>query len=242
MRLTSPTLGPHEDARREEPDVDRRLIDLVRAIARDDLLGDELALRGGAALHLLHLTGPGPRRPIDRLAYARTTLTAIGPVFDALRAAAASVGLEEGRHEVLHDLAHVRLDARDRSFRLTINTREVDACQTRLRIPLDGVEVLTFTVAELAATKLRAALERREPRDLYDLWLMVDQAGMHPRMAVRCLAHYLEEVPDADAFATDLEAKLADDAFRAGFAELAGDEVGPEEAARRLMAELAPHL
>lgn len=218
-----------------------RLIELVITVAEDDLLGDELALRGGAALHLLHLTGPA-RRTLDRLAYARTTLTAIGPVFDALRRVAPQAGFEEGRHEVLHDLAHVRFDAPDGSLRMTINTREVETCQTRLRIPLRGVPVLTFTVAELAATKVRALLERREPRDLYDLWLMVDQAGMHPRMAARCLAHYVEERPDASALSADLDAKLADDDFRRRFRELAGDEVTPDAAAERLLAELTPHL
>lgn len=216
------------------------MIDLVAAIAEDDLLGDELALRGGAALHLLHLGGF--RRPVDRLAYARTSLTAIGPVVDALRTVAAEVGLEEGRHEVTHDLTHVRLDAPVGALRMTINTRETEACQTRIRVPLGDVPVLTFTVSELAATKLRALLERREPRDLYDLWLMIERGGMHPRMAVRCMHHYLDEPPDAGTLAADLEGKLADDDWGRGFVDLAGDEVTPEDAAQTLQEALAPHL
>lgn len=216
------------------------MIDVVTAIAADDLLGDELALRGGAALHLLHLGGS--LRPIDRLAYARTSLTAIGPVFDALRDVAAQVGLEEGRHEVKEELAHVRLDGPEGALRLTINTRETEACQMRLRVPLEGVDVLTFTVAELAATKLRALLERREPRDLYDLWLMLERGGAHPRMVVRCLHHYLDEPPDREVLTADLEGKLADGAWRRGFEELVSDEVTPEDAAARLRDALAPHL
>lgn len=220
--------------------VDRRIIDLVEAIATDDLLGDELALRGGAALHLLHLGAL--RRPIDRLAYARTTLTPIGPVFDALRSAAAQVGLEEGRREVTHDLTHVRLDAPIGSLRLTINTRETEPCHTRIRVPLEGVPVLTFTVAELAATKLRALLERREPRDLYDLWLMLEVGGLHPRMAARCLSHYLDGPPDAAMLRADLDGKLADVEWHRAFADLAGDEVTADDAAAALLGALRPHL
>lgn len=216
------------------------MIDLVKVVADDALLGDELALRGGAALHLLHLGGF--LRPVDRLAYVRTTLTPIGPVFDAFRSAAAEVGLEEGRREVTHDLAHLRLDAPVGPLRVTINTRETEACQMRLRIPLEGVDVLTFTVAELAATKLRALLERREPRDLYDLWLMLERGGMHPRMTVRCVQHYLDEPPDVATLEADLDGKLDDAGWRRGFVDLAGDEVEPDVAATRLRDALAPHL
>lgn len=50
---------------------------LIIDIADHELLGDELAMRGGTCLHKLHL--PAPARYSEDLDYVRRTRSAIGP-------------------------------------------------------------------------------------------------------------------------------------------------------------------
>lgn len=65
---------------------------MIIEIANDDLLGGELAFRGGTCLHKLHL--PQPLRYSDDLDYVRTSQGPIGPVFDALREIGERLGMK----------------------------------------------------------------------------------------------------------------------------------------------------
>lgn len=186
---------------------------LVVEVARDPVLGPELALRGGAALHHLHLDRA--LRRCDTLAYARTSRTGIGPVFDALRVVTQRLDLTSSRRELTHDLAHVWIGAGGHPLlRVTINTRETEPCEPRmlrrLRVGMgpgeDEAQVLTFVLEEVLATKLRALYERREARDVFDLWagLVVGRAD-RARLS-RCFRHY---VPVSAATAAQLRANVA---------------------------------
>lgn len=186
---------------------------LVVEVARNPVLGPELALRGGAALHHLHLDRA--LRRCDTLAYARTTRTGIGPVFDALRVVTQRLDLTSSRRELTHDLAHVWIAAGERPLlRVTINTRETEPCEPRMLRRLrvgtgpgeDEADVLTFRLEEVLATKLRALYERREARDLFDLWagLVVGRAD-RARLR-RCFRHY---VPVSAATPAQLRANVA---------------------------------
>lgn len=64
---------------------------LIVEIAQHDLLGSELALRGGTCLHKLHL--PQPLRYSEDLDYVRRTHSGIKPYLTALRDIATRVGL-----------------------------------------------------------------------------------------------------------------------------------------------------
>lgn len=65
---------------------------LIVEIAEHPLLGDELVFRGGICLHQLVMDRP--RRYSEDLDYVRAMHSGIGPIFDAVREAAASVGLD----------------------------------------------------------------------------------------------------------------------------------------------------
>ncbi|MFV0463793.1 MAG: nucleotidyl transferase AbiEii/AbiGii toxin family protein, partial [Nostocoides sp.] len=64
---------------------------LIAEIAEHPLLDDELVFRGGTCLHQLVMDRP--RRYSEDLDYVRATHSGIGPIFDAVREVAASVGL-----------------------------------------------------------------------------------------------------------------------------------------------------
>lgn len=66
---------------------------LMIEINRDEVLGPELAMRGGTCLHKLHL--PSPLRYSEDLDYVRLTHTGIKPYTQALAKLADEIGLAE---------------------------------------------------------------------------------------------------------------------------------------------------
>jgi predicted nucleotidyltransferase component of viral defense system len=82
---------------------------LMIEIARDDMLGPELTMRGGTCLHKLHL--PAPLRYSEDLDYVRTTRTGIKPYTQALGEIAKRLGLIVSSRKRSGQMVHVYLDA-----------------------------------------------------------------------------------------------------------------------------------
>ncbi len=206
---------------------------LMVEIADNDLLGSELAMRGGTCLHKLYL--PEPLRYSEDLDYVRTTDGGIGKYLDALRDLVTSVGLEETRREFTDQMVHMIFDteATDRSRRIRIkietNIREIEPCFDRVRI-LYGVsspwwseeaEILTFDLDELVGTKLRALYQRSKGRDLFDLWLVLSQDSVDDARVIEAHRHYIKENAfTGKELAVNLEGKLADPEFNADLGDL----------------------
>ena len=72
----------HPWASADQIEQDLLLSRAICAIADDDYLGQELAFRGGTALHKLHL--PAPLRYSEDLDYVRSTGGGIGQLTGAL--------------------------------------------------------------------------------------------------------------------------------------------------------------
>ena len=200
---------------------------LIVEIANDEVLGPELAFRGGTCLHKLHL--PQPLRYSEDLDYVRRTSSGIGPYLDALREVATGIGLEEHGREFSDLMAHMVFDAEPTSgqgrirIKIETNTREADSFEERVTRPhaVDSqwwkgqAEVSTFSVEELMATKLRALYQRRKGRDLYDLWHVFEELGPDPQRIVAGLRHYMgKEVFSYHELADNLGEKLKHPDFR----------------------------
>lgn len=154
---------------------------LMVEIANHDLLGTELAMRGGTCLHKLHL--PAPLRYSEDLDYVRRTRSGVGPVLDALRALATGLGLDDRGTDRTGQMVHATFDATPTSgvgrirIKVEVNVVEVEPCFGRATIPLavdspwwqGGGEIGTFATEELLGTKLRALYQRSKGRDLFDL-------------------------------------------------------------------------
>ena len=82
---------------------------LMIEIARDDVLGPELAMRGGTCLHKLHL--PTPLRYSEDLDYVRKTHTGIKPYTQALGDLAERLGLTVSSRQRSGQMVHVYFDA-----------------------------------------------------------------------------------------------------------------------------------
>ena len=204
---------------------------LARAIVevyRHPLLSDELAFRGGTCLHQIHLAQP--RRYSEDLDFVRVSNTSIGPVYDALRDVAATMGITDvqtvsGRYPKMRWRAPATSDPQALlRIKIEMNTFETSPARVHVRIPFavespayftGNADVLTFDPAELVATKLRALHQRKKGRDLFDLWLALTEMHVDP---VDILAAFTPYRPDSRyTSGTAIETfrgHLADAAFR----------------------------
>jgi predicted nucleotidyltransferase component of viral defense system len=231
---------------------------LIVAIAADDLLGPELAFRGGTCLHKLHLGSP--LRYSEDLDYVRRTNSGIGPYLDALRRVATDIGLDEHGRDLHGPMVQARFDAVPTSgtglirVKVEINVGETEAFLPRQKIPYSvaspwwhgEAEIDTFALEELLATKLRALFQRNKGRDLFDLWHVLTHLDPDPGVIVETFGHYMGEreftFPE---LARNLEAKLEDRDFRDDVLQLVTDRpdgYDPIAAADALMERLGPHM
>lgn len=151
---------------REAVEQDLLLARLIVDIYNHPVLREELALRGGTCLHQVHLRTP--LRYSEDLDFVRRTHTGIGGVFDALREVAIAAGLEVrgtdiGHHPKMRLRALAEDSALPLRIKLEINTHETSPAGALERIPFavsnswftGNADILTFSSAELVATKLR---------------------------------------------------------------------------------------
>ena len=176
---------------------------LMIEIARDDVLGPELAMRGGTCLHKLHLATP--LRYSEDLDYVRLTRTGIKPFTQALGEIADRLGLNVSSRQRSGQMVHVYLDAEPTvgsgriRIKIEMNIAETDSFLERITRPYalqsrwwsGRADVSTFEIDELLATKLRALYQRRKGRDLFDLWLGLTTLDGDPDRIVAGLNHYM---------------------------------------------------
>jgi len=202
-------------------------------IAANDLLADELAMRGGTCLHKLHL--PQPLRYSEDLDYVRRSHSGMGPYMEELRTIATTAGLVEHGYEQAGQMVHMTFDAEATSgmrrirIKIETNIRETEACFERITRRFQVVsdwwsgaaEITTFHVEELMGTKLRALYQRSKGRDLFDLWYVLTETHADAERVIRALNHYMRSDTFTYAeFATNLRDKLADPDFTSDINDL----------------------
>ena len=215
QRIPWPTL--------EQVEQDLVLSRLIVEIANHPLLGNELVFRGGTCLHKLWLDRPW--RYSEDLDYVRRSAGGIGNVFDAIRDIASAVGFDQVRTDVRQH-PKVRLEStfvngNRMRIKIEMNTFERSPARptTTKRHDVDSpwfaghADVSTFVLEELAATKIRALFQRKKGRDLFDLWLAVEQAGVPPEKIAACFGTYRPNGWTQNRAIANLDAKLEDREF-----------------------------
>ncbi len=197
---------------------------LIAEIANHSDLGDELVFRGGTCLHKLAL--PEPLRYSEDLDYVRASHGPIGPLLDAIRDIARHVGLEARTDLGTYPKARLRAPFESGTGRMRvkieINTYETSPARPHRKQPyhVDSpwwtgtAEVLTFQPEELVATKLRALFQRKNGRDLFDLWLAITVLGLDPADIIHCFEPYKPDGYTAERARQGLAEHLADEGFR----------------------------
>lgn len=193
--------APWPDLRQVEHDliICRALCDLFNAPG----LRGRIAFRGGTAINKLLF-----RRPLrysEDIDLVQVRPERIGPTIDAAREALAWLGdcnRDRAGHSIHLIFQFTPEAAPDTTLNLKveINTREHTSLFGLKSYPFEVVngwhetraEIVSFEQEELFATKLRALLQRRQGRDLFDLSEGLKQLGLDAEKVVACLQHYLE--------------------------------------------------
>jgi predicted nucleotidyltransferase component of viral defense system len=166
------------------------------------VLAGKIAFRGGTAIHKLLFKQP--LRYSEDIDLVQTQAEPIGPTVDAIRDALAWLG-KCNREQAGHSMHLVFRFAPESApqatlkLKVEINTREHQALLGYRRYPFTvasdwysaRTELVSFEPEELFGTKLRALLQRRKNRDLFDLHHGLLQLDMDADKLVACLDHYL---------------------------------------------------
>ena len=201
---------------------DLLLSQAICEISNDELLGNELSLRGGTAFHKLFMKNP--YRYSEDLDYVRSTDGGIGEVIDNLRELGEKLGFDVnrkiGKYPKIY-WKYVSSNGIPSKIKIEINTferspalgyrfteHEVDSSYYK-----GSAKVRTFHTEELVATKMRALYQRSKGRDLYDIWLALTELRLSPEKILAAFPIYRPEQMTAKNSISNLHEKLADTQF-----------------------------
>ncbi len=192
--------APWPDSRHVEQDlvICRALCDLFNAPA----LTGRIAFRGGTAIHKLLFKQPF--RYSEDIDLVQTQAGPIGTTVDAIRDALSWLGkcnreqAGHSTHLVFKFATEANPPARLK-LKVEINTREHESLFSTKLYPFvvesdwyqGKTKIVSFEPEELFGTKLRALLQRRKNRDLFDLHQGLEQLALAPDKLVACFEHYL---------------------------------------------------
>ena len=193
-------IAPWPDSAQIEQDliISRALCDLFN----EPRLAGKIAFRGGTAIHKLLF--PKPLRYSEDIDLVQVQAGPIGPIVDGIRAALDWLGPCK-REPATHSM-HMTFRfppeggaPTRRKLKVEINTREhqnlfgLHDYPFRVDNPwfTGQSNVTSFAAEELFGTKLRALLQRRKSRDLFDLSEGLLQLNLDLDKMIQCFDHYL---------------------------------------------------
>ena len=192
--------APWPNPRQVEQDliICRALCDLFNSPA----LRGRIAFRGGTAINKLLF--PEPLRYSEDIDLVQTRAEPIGKTIDAIRAALEWLGVPArkvaGHSMHLNYRFNPEVAPEERLLlKVEMNTREHANLLGLREMPFKmqndwysgSCEICTFAPEELFGTKLRALLQRRKNRDLFDLHHGLRLLGLDERLVIQAFDHYL---------------------------------------------------
>jgi len=228
-------------------------------IYNDDYLRENLAFRGGTALHKLFLS-PQPRYSED-IDLVQVKAGPIKETYDHIRDALAFLG-EPRIKQKLHNNTLIFRMMSDTTPQLPMRLKVEINCKEHFSVlPMQTVpfkvenrwfngecKILTYQLDELIGTKLRALYQRRKGRDLFDLYKALTTASINEENVMMCYFKYMdfvvEHIPTYKEFINNLEEKMLDDEFLGDTSQLLrnGDYFTPEEAYQLVKERLIDRL
>ena len=230
------------------------------SIYNDTFLAEHLAFRGGTALGKLYLK-PQPRYSED-IDLVQVQAEPIKETIDHLRDALAWLGepvVKQKKHNntLVFKVQPTDMDAGEIHLKVEINCKEHFSVLPMVRVPFvveslwfkGDSEVLTYELAELTGTKLRAVYQRRKGRDLFDLWKILTLVPEIDRERVmqsyeRYLGFTASHLPTYKEFVMNMEEKLQDEEFLTDTQMILGPQVeyNPQVAWEKVKTELVERL
>ena len=230
------------------------------SIYNDTFLAEHLAFRGGTALGKLYLK-PQPRYSED-IDLVQVQAEPIKETIDHLRYALAWLGepvVKQKKHNntLVFKVQSTDMDAGEIHLKVEINCKEHFSVLPMVRVPFKvenswfsgECEVLTYELAELTGTKLRAVYQRRKGRDLFDLWKILTLVPEIDRERVmqsyeRYLGFTASHLPTYKEFVMNMEEKLQDEEFLTDTQMILGPQVeyNPQVAWEKVKTDLVERL
>lgn len=217
----------------------------------DAFLHEQLAFRGGTALHKLFFH-PATRYSED-IDLVQTKAGPIGPILDRIRERLTWLG-NDPRRQRGPDVMHVvytfdsEIEPVERlRLKIEINTREHEGVLPRIEVPFTVTSrwfsgmasIPTYALEELLGTKLRALYQRAKGRDLYDFAVAFERTSVDDEQVVRSFQAYMQMVGETVSraqFEANLAAKMGNAAFREDVIPLLREGVSYDaDAAHRLV-------
>lgn len=199
------------------------------AIFSDPFLKENLAFRGGTALHKLYLSPPA--RYSEDIDLVQVIPGPVKPIMERLRHAIDFFGEERSTQNRGHGIkALYRFTSEYENTRmrlkLEINCREhfnvFDWVDFPYQVKSDWFEgecsIRTYSINELLGTKLRALYQRSKGRDLFDLEHARHNKEISIDQIITCFKKYIEfatqkKPPSQKVILQNIEAKEQDLAF-----------------------------
>jgi predicted nucleotidyltransferase component of viral defense system len=192
---------PWPDQRQVEQDliISRALCDILD----EPYLAERLAFRGGTAIHKLLFRQP--LRYSEDIDFVQVRAEPIGHTVDAVRRALSWLGpcrRKSAAHSIhlVFSFAPEASPTTNAKLKIEINTREHENLYGIRTYPFavenpwfsGKVTIASFEPEELFGTKLRALLQRRKGRDLFDLHEGLKQLSLDTAKVIAAFHHYLE--------------------------------------------------
>jgi predicted nucleotidyltransferase component of viral defense system len=168
-------------------------------------IAERIVFRGGTALHKLFFGRAG--RFSEDLDFVQIKAEPIGKTVDAIRErldhwlGKPSWKQNQGRFTLNYNFKTEIEPIVTRKVKIEINTREHFNIQPYIKkffrvksAWFQGeARVLTYSIEELLATKLRALYQRKKGRDLYDLWYVLYQLrDLNTEEIIKIFEHYMK--------------------------------------------------
>ena len=224
-------------------------------IFSNPVLAGSLAFRGGTALYKLYLMPPA--RYSEDVDLVQVEPGPAGPMMDGLRNALdpwlgeARWKQSQGRVTFGYRFQSEDAPAMRLRLKVEINTREHFAALDFAKCPFavesrwysGRIDITTFELDELLATKMRALYQRRKGRDLFDLAMGLADGRSDAGRIAAVFQEYMDREggPVTRAmFERNLAGKIGDAQFNADMSALLrpGFEWRPAEAARTVSEHL----
>ena len=198
------------------------------AIFSDEFLAEQLAFRGGTALHKLYLQPqqrysedidlvqihPGPIKPI---------ISKLGEVLSYMPNKV--VKQKRYNNTLLFRIESEIAPIVQIRLKVEINCFEHFNVLGLKKIPFSvdskwfsgDCNITTYELYELLGTKMRALYQRKKGRDLFDLWYALTQVKVNDSVILQCYERYMsfvvEHIPTYKEFVLNMEEKMNDDEF-----------------------------
>ena len=197
------------------------------AIFSDEFLGNELAFRGGTALHKLYMS-PQPRYSED-IDLVQINAGPIKPIMQRLGEVLNFLPNKVTKVKKHNNTIAFRMESEipptsPIRLKVEINCKEHFTELGFVKIPFEvnnswftgKCDITTYELDELLGTKLRALYQRKKGRDLFDMYKAISQ-NINIERIIQCYKRYMDFVVDAPPtykqFILNMESKIQDPEF-----------------------------